>query len=481
MNNDKIDDGCSDQSCDSGRRNRFYSKKRLTPATWSVEQDYQLQRRRLLNRAIHGWGVVYGFPLDLLEDDACSGDGGKRLGVGAGFALDRCGRELLQVDKLPVQFTDCLAFDRKGSYLEPPEQCRGTPEQNLPWPPETEKLCFLLQAHYAERLTSPVALRDPCQCEGQEWDQVCETVRYSLTPIDCAQCCRDYGCELECDCNRGPCCPEGDHKPAPRGGCGCLCQHLLGLDPTSECCSLTTVAKGLRVDLRQGVPLACVKLGRDRCGDWTFREVADVCGPRRLVKRNDLLFDLIRGCDLTRISAISWGDWHRNRDDIVDVEQFADMFGTQDPAEKGRYRTNFTIEFSRRVDVRTIKADCFSMTVIARNDEDGWGRTLRVPIVGIEIDEKKEKGYSTTARILVSSKWASGALRGISVFGSGITRFEITVRGDYLLDCNGQMVDANARGLEPAPTGNGTPGDTFFSTFLVTKRESNDAGNSNDI
>lgn len=481
MNNDKTDDGCSDQSCDSGRRNRFYSRKRITPDTWSVEQDYQQQRRRLLNRAIHGWGVVYGFPLDLLEDDACSGDGGKRLGVGAGFALDPCGRELLQVDKLPVQVADCLAFDRKGGYLEPPEQPRGAREPNFPWPPEREKLCFLLQAHYAERLISPVALRDPCQCEGQEWDQVCETVRYSLTPIDCAQCCRDDGCELECKCTRGPCCPESDHKPTPRGGCGCLCQHLLELDPTPECCSLTTVGKGLRVDLSQGVPLACVRLGRDRCGDWTFSEVADVCGPRRLVKRNDLLFDLIRGCDLTRISSISWSDWHRNKSGIVGFDAFKSKFGTETSAGSDQNRTEFWIEFSGLVDVATIKPDCFTMTLIARDDYDGWGRTLRVPIVGVEIDEAGHEGYSTRACILVDANWVGGAFDRNSVFSSGITRFEIAVRGDYLLDCNGQMVDANARGLQAAPTGNGTPGDTFYSTFLIARKEGKDAGNSNNI
>jgi hypothetical protein len=33
------------------------------------------------------------------------------------------------------------------------------------------------------------------------------------------------------------------------------------------------------------------------------------CPPRRIVKRNDMLFDLIRGCDLTRITRISWAEW----------------------------------------------------------------------------------------------------------------------------------------------------------------------------
>src|ERR1044072_2030313 len=99
MNANKTSDCCSDQHCDSGRRNRFFPNKRTTADTWQVEQDYQQQRRRLLNRAIHGWGVVYGVGLGLVDDDRCSGDGGKGLTIHAGLALDVCGRELVQAKK----------------------------------------------------------------------------------------------------------------------------------------------------------------------------------------------------------------------------------------------------------------------------------------------------------------------------------------------------------------------------------------------
>jgi len=56
---------------------------------------------------------------------------------------------------------------------------------------------------------------------------------------------------------------------------------------------------------------------------------------------------------------------------------------------------------------------------------------------------------------------------------------EIEVFGDLILDCHGQAVDANARtrvltnppeGHSPllaTPSGNGTPGGTFLSTFSV--------------
>ena len=54
-----------------------------------------------------------------------------------------------------------------------------------------------------------------------------------------------------------------------------------------------------------------------------------------------------------------------------------------------------------------------------------------------------------------------------TIFNQTRRTVEIEIRGDFIVDCNGQTVDANAIGLSPAPTGNGTPGGTFFSTFRV--------------
>lgn len=494
MNTNKPDDCCSDQHCDSGRRNRFFANKRTTPDTWRVEQDYQQQRRRLINRAVHGWGVVYGFDLGLADDDACTGDGGQGLAIGAGLAFDNCGRELVQVKEKQFAFDDLLVFDANGGYLPRPE--RGSRQKGWPFPDpaQTKGKCLLLKAHYAERLISPVPVKDPCACDDTEWDQVCETIVYSLTLFDCDCCCKPQGCkpdekqpckrpccELECDCRKegekpSRCCPGDDHKPAERGGCRCLCEHLTRLDVTPECCTLTKVGDTLKVDLRHGVALACLTIRLNRCNEWTFDEVVDACGPRRFVKRNDLLFDLIRGCDLTRICWISWADWHRELDKPVKFDDFVAKFGTANKDDKNEYVTDFFIEFSKPVDTRTLRADAFTMSIIARDDGDGWGRTLRIPIADIQVDDPS-KPYSRTARIIVASYWATGALNSTNVFGLGATRCEISVRGDYLLDCNGQTVDANARGLDPAPTGNGTPGDTFFSTFLIEKLESK--GNEN--
>lgn len=331
--------------------------------------------------------------------------------------------------------------------------------------------CWLLRVHYAERLVGPVSIKDPCRSDNREWDQVCETVRFSLQPIDCEKCCEVTGCELHCACQLSHCSARDPKKPAVRGGYRCLCDHVTKRDPNPQCCTLTHVGSTQRVDLHNGVPLACVKLARDNCGDWTFGTAVEPCGPRRLVKNNDLLFDLIRGCDLTRISEVSWGDWHRGR---VPFADFKNAFGAGDG--EGVSLTTFSVKFSGPVQTATIRPDCFAMSVIAREDKDGWGRTLRVPIVKVRIDDPdpKDAELASGVTLMVDSDWVKGALDDISVFAKNVTRVEILIRGDYLLDCNGIPIDANARGMSAAPTGNGVPGDTFISTFIVKAMEAKD-------
>lgn len=75
---------CTDQQCEFGLRNNYFEGKRLTPDMFRTEQRYLLERRRLLNRAIHGWGVVYGYGVEYVPEG--------KLKVKPGVALDACGR-----------------------------------------------------------------------------------------------------------------------------------------------------------------------------------------------------------------------------------------------------------------------------------------------------------------------------------------------------------------------------------------------------
>lgn len=472
---------CEERECTSGRRNRYFVGKRLMPDAFQVEQDYFVERRRLLNRSIHGWGIVHGYAISVQTE----GDDSV-LKIGPGLALDRCGRELVQIDKLVLSYADLICFDDNGKLVrgqtagsgtkfdETDQKCVGSA------PPEG---CWLLRVHYAEEDIGPLMLRDAYSCERRSWDQVCETVRYSLEPWDCTHCCDDQPCELECGCATGGCynppseakeTDSGRNLPdrpesAPRGG-RCLCDHLTKLSGEVECSALCTLEDGLRVDLHNGVALACVSLRQNECKRQEFGSVIETCGPRRLVKRNDLLFDLIRGCDLTHIHRISWANWHRSGKPVP-WEDFAKMFKCE---AKGDCVTGFSVEFSRPVRKVTLTPDCIVMTVISREvREDGWGEVMRVPITGLDylrpFDEPP--GCVGGATLIVDRRWASEIVgNGYTKFDRDVTWVEIEVRGDFILDCNGQPLDVNARGLDPVPTGNGTPGGTYLSTFRVDRK-----------
>jgi hypothetical protein len=486
---------CTDLQCESGLRNNYYQGKRLTPEMFRVEQQYLLERRRLLNRAIHGWGVVYGYPIAFSKGKSdYRKDAASRLTIGPGLALDRCGRELLLAGDVALEMDDVIFIDDDGRRIDPEKALAGLepPQSKRPSGPP---ICWLLSTHYAEQSSGPQAVADACGCDRHEWDQTCETVRFSLRRIDCSECCGGDGCELHCDCGTGPCCdPEaasreplpsgGDRESYPddryklpfkRGGCRCLCDHLTGLHPGEDCgtalCEIEEPCGKVRVDLGEGVPLACVELVLDDCDCWTFGVEIDACGPRRLVKRNDLIFDLLRGCDLTRISDISWRRWHRAAD-AVPFGEFSAKFG---PAgtQQDEYVTQFSIRFSRPVRANTVGTDSFAFTVLSGESEGGWLDPQRVPIVRIQATlDPNDSDLMTEATLVISGGWVEDGLRGRhSVFVADETWVEIEARGDFILDCNGQPVDASSVGLMPAPTGNGTPGGTMLSTFRVARAE----------
>jgi hypothetical protein len=474
---------CMDEICESGRRNRYFTGKRLTPDSFRVEQEYELARRRLLNRAIHGTGVVYGFGTELTRPDRCAEEGARHLRISPGLALDACGRELLQVEGVILDLADVYAIDARGCVIPPVERPCAGDNLNSPWNCCEPDCCWLLSVHYAERLIAPVAFKDPCACDGHEWDQVCETVRYSLRRIPCDECCREPCCELECCCTTSDCCDDekGDRDraekeregrglpPVRRGGCRCLCDYLTDLDPNPADCGLCEIREGLRLDVRHGVPLACLRLERDECNCWTFERIVDDCGPRPLVKRNDLLFDLIRGCDLTRICRIGWAEWHRARDS-VNWPEFQRSFSD---AGGGGEDSRYWVEFSKPVREATVHRDCFVVSIIGPEEEGGWGEPLRVPVIGVKKEHQDGDPPETVRRVtlLFDQGWVSDEIQGRkTIFSHDQVVVELEIRGDFILDCNGQAIDANAHGLTAAPTGNGTPGGTFYSNFPVGPR-----------
>ena len=290
----------------------------------------------------------------------------------------------------------------------------------------------------------------------------------------CEKCCDVDECHLHCDCsNEGLC--EQPELAVRRGGrclCGFMPPHLSG----AECDHLRDVDEPcgtVHVDLQHGVPLACVILQRENdCGAWAFGKV-DACGPRRLVKGNDLLYGLIQGCDLTRIESYGWSKWHRQLDPPVPWHEFDSAFGAEE-SNPGEYITkDFWVQFSRPVRKDCLKPDCFVINAFFHDREGGWRLPYRVPIIGVDTTRAKPQkndpiDHVRSATVIVDGTWLGDAVRGgYSYFQDCEAWIEIEVRGDFMVDCNGQAVDANAIGCTSHSKGNGTPGGSFVSTFRV--------------
>jgi hypothetical protein len=90
------------------KRVRFFSGQILSAQDFQVEQQYQLEKRRLLNRYLHGSGIVAGLHVTLESDTVI---------VSPGFALDPLGNEIvidrpMSVDTKPCANDVCYLFLR---------------------------------------------------------------------------------------------------------------------------------------------------------------------------------------------------------------------------------------------------------------------------------------------------------------------------------------------------------------------------------
>lgn len=108
------------------RRPHYFTGRLLTAEDFRAEQDYHVGKRRLLNRALHGAGIVQGLEAALVGGD---------VRVEAGLALDCTGREIVVPEAvtiaLPRAATErflVLAYEEHGDDYAPVVSPRATEE-----------------------------------------------------------------------------------------------------------------------------------------------------------------------------------------------------------------------------------------------------------------------------------------------------------------------------------------------------------------
>ena len=118
------------------KRNVFFYGKLLDVFHLELEQEYFNSKRWLHNRLITGPGVVCGLRVELTDDE-------KSIVVGPGFAIDRCGREIIVAGySKPYLLPDLPPYEPKQKKgYDAGDQKRQKPE------PERRYYCEIPFAH----------------------------------------------------------------------------------------------------------------------------------------------------------------------------------------------------------------------------------------------------------------------------------------------------------------------------------------------
>lgn len=395
-------------------------------------------RERLLNRAVHGYGVV----------------------VGLGLVVDEAGN--LVVERGCVELTGGLALDRHGRMLHWKGGHIGP--SDIVGDPPTAAGRYTLTAHFASH--PPEA--DGCfpfAGERAQWFK--EGVVFSLRP-KCEPV--DRRCAVHPD---GACIGHDDYTCRRTGA-------RPGPDPTSvpvspdvgwvlaepgELCPTGLDGWYYDPDPEVGVPIACVAI-RDLAEPGCeprhgfAAEPPDVCAVRPIVYRNPLLYELVAGCDvrLPRVERISWQDWiDRSWRERIPWGEFAE-----------RIAAGLEIRFTRPIRIPTIHhASVFVTALTQEEDSDYWvSRTLPMRFAAIGEEGDTVRGV----RLVPDPDWLQAEVTGRRSSLYGGARFEVTIRGQLLRDTCDRMLDARALDIPPGERGHERPGGDFVSAFRVDRR-----------
>jgi hypothetical protein len=426
-------------------RPHFFPRQMLTADQLNSGLDDEMMRQQLLNRAIHGYGVVVGFGL------VVGSDGGT-----------------LNLHRGCLELTDGLALDRHGRML----LWRGgrIGIEDLIGPRPAAAGYYTLSAHFACR--PPLAdVCSPVSSDRSQWSK--EGVVFTL---------REGCSDVDRDCPHHPsgsCVGPDEYLCRRTGG---LPGHRRDtvrvsddvgwlLRRPGELCPTDVDGWLYDPDPRVAVPLACVEI----C-DLADREQDPDCEPcfgfcpsaprscevRPFVYRNPLLYELANRCDvaLSRVEWISWKDWiDRGWKERIPWAEFAQRLRTDEPGMK--------IRFTRPIQVATIHpASIFFAALTHERNSDYWERH-QVPMRLDPIDD--DGGLAWGVALVPDQDWLSAEVTGrrSSLFGGA--RFELTIRGQLLRDECGQVLDARPVGL-PDGHGQAMPGGDFISVFRVRRR-----------
>jgi hypothetical protein len=409
----------------------YYTGKLLTARDFLDEQRYHIDKRRLHNVLLHGWGVVCG--LRVKPHPHCPA---LRIVVEAGLAIDACGREVRLLEDVELALPQ-MPPPRAPSPcpLDPATRSEVQAE------PQGEAEC---EAAPAQEACAPlwICLR---YCEREE--------QFSLAPFDECACtgavqkpnrvCESYVLELS---NTPPMCIDdvARHKDCGCADCTDLYEHLDRCEPFRCDCIPLAVVRGL---VTGDVVLESM------IDNWTHRPLLP--SVHRLDRVVRCILEKLPRQRLTHISDINW-----THGEDLRCHEFNRRF-----VEHGR---GFEIEFDYPVRKEGLTPRTFQAMVVhhaGRPDEP-----QRVEIAPAHLDFFDGTDEITRVRLRIDEQYAQRHLdeRNFDLF--------ITLKCNVVVDIHGVPVDGDLVArlqhdgtvyVVDAPTGNGVPGGLFESWVRV--------------
>lgn len=432
-------------------RNNYYTGKLLTQRDLTAEQRYLIDKSRLHQLALHGWGVVCG--LKVKPHPHCPQ---LRIIVEPGLAIDPCGRmirvlseqelELPKLELPPLPEAPCPPDEAEedeaiesgqprqqdaepsvyGSPFEEEESEDRDERRKNPYR-RTLYLCIRYSECETEFMPAPF---DECACSdsGQKPNRICESYELELTDEE----------------------PEGLDKIRERyeaceeDDCRSLYEQLL------EGCPETFALNCL--------PLAIIE--QYTPGEAVTEAMIDNWSVRLLLPNTQLLDQLIRcildklpNRTLTRIKDIGWT--HRG---LYQCHEFMKRYiGDENHPQA------FEVVFDSPVNPQGITRRTFQAIAVRYAEKWSPGHAETVPA---EVSLSKDR---TRAYLRIDREYAQRRLDNV--------RFDlfILLRCDHIIDDWGNAVDGNllarfdddGKYIDATPTGNGVPGGLFESWIRV--------------
>lgn|GEM_PF-1717727 len=128
----KPDGSCCNLVC--FERPNYFCGHLLTDTDLSKEQQYVIEKHKLYNRTLHGWGVVCGLRLTCGDPECCG-----LIVIDEGYAIDDCGNDLVVCE--PLRFDVVSLLKEKGWIV-------GDPVYDPCLPEDDQKDCEYTQCFY---------------------------------------------------------------------------------------------------------------------------------------------------------------------------------------------------------------------------------------------------------------------------------------------------------------------------------------------